>query len=211
MIVGKAPVLQKAALAGPLGPVRRQFRAETTHPQRYGEGMEVWGFLEGGFDGGGVEPRLGELTADAARAMTAIGMAAQELASEARVVQQALFTELGDQLGEDGFGEALVGQAGLEIGGGVVTPTEQPQRCDARRARTGGGFGIGRAPSRRGPGRAAEGSAPQLSLSFSAPLPGLRAGSSFSRTCFSISSPSSGCSFRKLRVLSRPCPMRSPL
>lgn len=195
MIVGKAPVLQKATLASPLGPVCWRFRSEATRAERDRERVEVGSLLESELDGRCVEPRLGELAADTTRAMPAVRMAAKELAREALVVEQALVAELRDQFGEDGFSEAFVGQAGLEIGGGVVTPAEQPERCDAGRAGIGGDLRIGRA---RAPGRAAEGSASQLSLSFSAPLPpaALRAGSSFSRTCFSISAASSGCSFR---------------
>ncbi len=52
MIVGKAPVLQKPALARPLGPIRRGLGAEATAPQGRGDGVKIRrGFERAGNEG----------------------------------------------------------------------------------------------------------------------------------------------------------------
>ena len=207
MMVVKAPVLQKAALTGALRPVLRHFRAEPAHAYRAGDGVEVRGGFQRRGDDGLAEAVGGELLADASRPVAALGVLADELRGVARIVQEALLGELVEERQDEVVGKALLAEPRVQLRGREVAAAEVLQRREAR----GGRITRDRLVDRAAP-PAAEAPPSQLSLSLSAAAAsGLRGGSSFSRTCCSMSRAISGCSRRKLRVLSLPWPMRSPL
>lgn len=201
MIVGKAPVLQKAGLAAAFLPVAGRLVAEATTAKRGRELMEIGGFLERGGDLRLGEARTAHVLLQATRPVTPFGMAAYELRSETLVVEQALVDQFREG-GGDGLGfEAIIAQSLAEILDREVAALETLQCRDARRfgiTRGGGIDLLAPPPAERAPD--------QLSLSLSAPLlsGAFFGASSFARTCCSMSRAISGCSFRKLRVLSLP-------
>lgn len=189
MTGGKTAILQKSHLPCPACGVCRHPAPKTLLPYP-GRALEP-------FSGAHIDTLLGEvvlysalaqLVHDAHRAISVFGTVVGKRFGEARVALQAVPLQLEEQSVEALTVEAPLAQLAPELTPAVLPPCQQAQ---------GGSTRVVFAPA-------------QVSASSATDSPLGTLGSALSRMAASIWRAMSGCSLRKLRTLSLPCPTRSP-